>query len=71
MLPSSTNSAFATSGIGIFTLPMPVQTSTEKTEITPKTRITASFAARRLAPMPIAVPPCGAGAETVLLFMLF
>ena len=33
MLPSSTNNAFATSEIEIFTLPIPVQISTDITDI--------------------------------------
>ena len=47
MLPSSTNSARATSGIEIFTLPIPVQTNTERTDSAPNTAMTISRDTRR------------------------
>ena len=43
MLPSTTNNAFATSEIEIFTLPIPVQISTDITDITPNIAMTMIF----------------------------
>ena len=74
MLPSSTNSAFITSGIGIFTLPMPVHISTERTESAPNTAMIISRETRRLTEAWFSFPATGvfSGATLVaLLLMLF
>ena len=70
MLSSFTKSAFATSGIEIFTLPIPVQTSTESTESTPNTAITEIFLAFRPADACASVGQAG-DLVRVFCFMLF